>query len=196
VSPRGPVGGPVGDREGSADLQRDDLLDVGEEVARLTETLAGWWASVTAGSPASRETGRPAAADHDGGEEEGARDDAADPPWQGQDRAHAHHGSGTGESCRVCPLCRVLDIARAARPDLLTQVATAAETVALLLREAAAGDSARGTDDAPAPGGADLDGAASSDAPRQPRGTPIVVRDSGEASSAPDEQQEPGARWA
>jgi hypothetical protein len=194
VSSGRPVGEPVDDREGSADPQRDELLDVGDEVARLTETLVGWWTSVTAGSPASRETARPAAADHDGGEEEYARDDAADQPWQGHVGPHAHHESGTGESCRVCPLCRVLDIVRAARPDLLTQVATAAETVALLLREAAAGDSARGADDAPATG-ADLDGTASSEAPRRPRGTPIAVRDSDEAPGSPDEQQARGATW-
>jgi hypothetical protein len=190
VNPGRPVGEPVDDLQGTTGPQRDDVLDVGEEVARLTETLAGWWTSVTAGAPASRDSRQSAAADQDGGEKGGAPDDAADQPWRHHDGAHAHHDSGTGESCRVCPLCRVLDIARAARPDLLTQVATAAETVALLLREAAAGDSARGPQDSEVSEGTDLDGAAH----RRPRGTPIVVRDSVEAPP-PDEQQGRGTPW-
>jgi hypothetical protein len=193
VSTGRPVGEPVDDREGTADPPREDLLDVGEEVARLTETLAGWWTSVTAGSPASRESARPAAADQEDGEEDGARHDDAGRPWQSHDRAHAHHESGTGESCRVCPLCRVLDIVRAARPDVLTQMATAAETVALLLREAAAGDSARGPEDPPASEGTDSDAAAPSGTRRRPHGTPIVVRDMDEAP--PDEQQGRGTPW-
>ena len=189
-----PVGEPVDDREGTAGPQRDDLLDVGEEVARLTETLAGWWTSVTAGAPAGQ-TERRAADGHDD-EDDGARDDAADAPGQHHGGAHAHGDSPTGESCRVCPLCRVLDIARAARPDLLTQAAAAAETVAVLLREAAAGDRARGAEDVPPAGPADSDEAEPSGSVSGTRGTPIVVRDSGEVSTASDEQQEPGAPWA
>lgn len=190
-----PVGEPVDDREGTDGPPGDGLLDVGEEVARLTETLAGWWTSVTAGAPASRERTRPAAADHDDGEPGGARDDAAGEPWHHHDGAHAHHDSGTGESCRFCPLCRALDIARAAHPDLLTQVATAAETLALLLREAAAGGSARGPEDAPASGEADLDGSAPPGARRWPRGMPIVVRDLDEAPRPPDEEQGEATPW-
>jgi hypothetical protein len=190
------VGDAVDDREATGGPQPNDLLDVGEEVARLADTLAGWWTSVTAGAQASGESARPAAAGHaedrdaDGGVQDGAHDDAADGPGWNHDGARAHHGSATGGSCRVCPLCRVLDVVRAAGPDLLTQVATAAETVALLLREAAAGGTAPGPRDPPVSEGTDLDGAGR----RPPHGTPIVVRDVDEAPP-PGEQQGRGTPW-
>jgi hypothetical protein len=49
---------------------------------------------------------------------------------------HAPHDAA---SCRICPLCRAMDVVRAVSPDVLERVATAAETVAVLLREAASG---------------------------------------------------------
>jgi hypothetical protein len=178
-----PVGDPVDDRDGAAQPQRDGLLDVGEEVARLTEALAGWWASATAGSPASGGPVRQSADPHDDGSDRGA--DGAN---------HVHHEVPTGESCRVCPLCRALDIARTARPDLLTKVATAAETVALLLREAAAGEHAHGSSGyATGTAGTETEPGAEPHPAPSTRGTPIVVRDLDEAPS--DEQPQRGTPW-
>jgi hypothetical protein len=179
---------PVDDPEDSAGPQRDELLDIGEEAGRLAETLAGWWSSVTAASSAGPATTGPAADPHDDGPHR--RDDGGN---------HAHHEAPTGESCRVCPLCRALDIARGARPDLLTKVATAAETVALLLREAAAGDRPAGPADAapgPARTGTDETPPSGTRPPgTRPPGTPIVVRDMGEASTPSHDQQRRDTPW-
>src|SRR5690606_26560404 len=86
-----------------------------------------------------------------------------------------------GASCRICPVCRAVDVVRTVRPELLLQVASAAETVAVLLREAAGG----------APEG--QDGGASSDHAQVPldRGTPIVVTD-GEPPSGSTPGPNPG----
>jgi hypothetical protein len=80
---------------------------------------------------------------------------------------HARPGNDQGASCRICPVCRAVDVVRTVRPELLLQVASAAETVAVLLREVAGGRPES------------QDGGASSDDAQVPldRGTPIVVTD-------------------
>jgi hypothetical protein len=148
-----------------------DRPDVGEEVSRLTEALAGWWTSVTASSPPPP---GPASSSP------GADDIAAD------DEPHPRHE--TAGSCCVCPVCRVLDIARGARPDLLEKVASAAETVALLLREAAH-ERGGGSTDVPAP----PQHAPATDPPL--RGTPIDVTDGDDPSVPVDDQQEGERAW-
>jgi hypothetical protein len=59
-------------------------------------------------------------------------------------------------------VCRALDLARAVQPELLEKVASAAETVAFLLREAATAREARGPE-APAPGEEAEDGEGAED---------------------------------
>ncbi len=126
------------------------------------------------------------------------------------DHHDAHRGpheAPTG-SCRICPLCRALDLLRGVRPELLQQVATAAETVAVLLREAAAGDP-RGRDADPPPAadegradghdGHDSDDSDVTDAPH--RGTRILVTDAplppARHGDEPAGQDEGGRRaWA
>ena len=151
------------DRPGDA-----DRVDVGEEVARLSEALAGWWTSVTAGSPA--ESGAP------GGP--GTGGDHPDGRAQHHER-HEHHAQQgpVGNSCRVCPVCRAIDLARAARPDLLEKVALAAETVALLLREATGNRSDGPADGPPAAENDETDETDETDPDLLRRGTPIVVTD-------------------
>lgn len=167
--------------EDVADDPADDALDIGEEVGRLTEALAGWWTSVTAAPPAPRGVAGSASENHNDDHHGG------DGPDQ-----HGHsHAAPAGESCRVCPLCRALDIARAARPDLLTQVAAAAETVALLLREAAAGPRPAEPDDAADTSSTGLDDGSTSGTRPWPPGTPIVVRDADQAT--PDQRRD--APW-
>jgi hypothetical protein len=170
-----------------------DRPDVADEVSRLTEALAGWWTSVTTGSPArpgpSASSAAPDSMDpHD--TDPGGTDVERPPRADGEGRP-APDGHTREErpsaSCCVCPVCRALDIARGARPDLLEKVALAAETVALLLREAAH-DRGAAPADRPAP-----DEAARADPLR--RGTPIVVTDGDEPSTARDEQQEGHAAW-
>ncbi|HET8614059.1 MAG TPA: hypothetical protein VFL94_00940 [Actinomycetales bacterium] len=126
-------------------------LDVGQEASRLAEALQGWWAQ-TSSTPSSDSgspfrTASPGADDHD------------------------------PATCRMCPLCRALDVVRGISPELLEQVASAAETVAVLLREAA-GDRQPGPSDAPppAPGDEKAEEGQDGDDPLAV-GTPVVVID-------------------
>jgi hypothetical protein len=139
-----------------------DRLDVGEEVARLTEALAGWWTSAT----------KEPSADPAPPDDRAPRDDT-----DHDDPGHRDDDAGRGGSCCVCPVCRVLDLVRDVRPDVLDQVAMAAETVALLIREATGSRRAE-------PARAE---------PWRP-GTAITVTDADEAD-VPDEQQEGHGAW-
>jgi hypothetical protein len=171
---------------GSADRGRPgnaDRTDVAEEVARLTEALAGWWTSVTAGSPA--EPVPPVSRDSD------RNDPVGRGPAGGAHDGHQEHHERPTSSCRVCPVCRALDLARGARPDLLEKLALAAEAVALLLREAT-GDRRAGPVDVPQ--AAEAEDTDEADPFR--RGTPIVVTDGDVPSTAPPEQQEGRTAWA
>jgi hypothetical protein len=165
-----------------------DRLDVADEVSRLTEALAGWWTSVTAGSPARPAPSTSSDAPHvtDGTDAEREPSSAHDEGLPAPD-GHPRHERPSAGSCCVCPVCRALDVARGARPDLLEKVAMAAETVALLLREAAHGGAG------PAPADEPDESAPATDPPR--RGTPIVVTDGDEPSTARDEQQEGHGAW-
>jgi hypothetical protein len=165
-------------------------LDVGEEVTRLAEVLQGWWTSTTAGGPTRGESST-----GESGTAEPTTDEA------GEQSGPAPHTGPAGTSCRVCPLCRAMDLARAVRPELLQQVAAAAETVAVLLREAAGG-----VRDAPAaehPPSPDDDTAAPpAPDPFRP-GTPIVVTDGSDPTTHdhpttqdPTTQDDQGGRTA
>jgi hypothetical protein len=181
--------------EGTTDHPDDprvgvDRLDVADEVSRLTEALAGWWTSVTTGSPARPGPSTSSDAPHvtdtitDGTDAEREPSSAHSEGLPAPDGPPRHERPSAG-SCCVCPVCRALDIARGARPDLLEKVAMAAETVALLLREATHGGAAPADE----PDGS----APTMDPPR--RGTPIVVTDGDEPSTARDEQQEGHGAW-
>jgi hypothetical protein len=150
------------DRDRAAEGGR---IDVGEEVTRLTEALTGWWTSLADGPQGPRAAAGP----------EGARPD-------GTAAGDAHGGA----RCRACPLCRAIDLARAVRPDLLETVALAAETVALLLREATAGGRPAEPRDV---------WAEAVDTDPLGAGTPIAVTDADEASTSRGEQEEGRRSW-
>ena len=183
--------------EGTTDHPDDprvgvDRLDVADEVSRLTEALAGWWTAITAGSPARPDPSTSSDAPQVTDTVTDGSDPAREPsPADGEGLpapdGHPRHERPSAGSCCVCPVCRALDIARGARPDLLEKVATAAETVALLLREATHGGAAPASADEP-----DVS-APTTDPPR--KGTPIVVTDGDEPWTSRDEQQEGHEAW-
>lgn len=138
------------------------------------------------------------------GDEMGRLADAVQGWWTAQRPSPArpvHSGSAdgaTGEnSCRGCPLCRAADLVRGIQPELLDHLAVAAETVAVLLRDAAegrrqagSGDDGVATDDT----GASDDQAPDEQAEPFRRGTRIVV-DDGDGSHASGEHQGGRSAW-
>jgi hypothetical protein len=167
-------------------------LDVGEEVTRLAEVLQGWWTSTsTAGPTAGSSTA--------GSSTAGSSTAEASSPEPPTDEASeqsgpAQHTGPAATSCRVCPLCRAMDVLRGVRPELLQQVAAAAETVAVLLREAAGGvRDTHAAEHPPSPG----DDTAASPPPDLFRpGTPIVVTEGTEPTTQddPSTQDDPTAQ--
>ena len=173
---------------------QSEPLGVAEEVSRLADAVQAWWASAHVPDPEPREARRAAGASHAG--------DAGQPEPDEQ-REHEHSCDERVSSCQICPVCRALDLLRAVRPEVLQQVANAAETVAILLREAA-GDRERHAADQPPPprgeqGPEDVAATGGDGGLPDPftRGTPIVVTDGGgPASQVHDVQEDEGGRTA
>ncbi len=94
---------------------------VGEEAARLLEAVQDW-ARRTAGS-ADEGMGAPP------GPDEGADPaDGAGPPW-------APRISTDALECQLCPLCRLIAIARGTRPEVIEHLADATASLAAAIRE-------------------------------------------------------------
>ncbi|MGN6299709.1 MAG: hypothetical protein ACTHN8_01285, partial [Angustibacter sp.] len=109
---------------------REPLGSAAEEAARLAETVHAWW------------TGRSTA-------------DAPHPP----EAAPAAEGEPSSSgACRYCPLCRGVAAVHALRPEVLTHLVAAAESVAAALRELAR-DAGGAGEEAGAQSGGAADGA-------------------------------------
>jgi hypothetical protein len=168
-------------------------VDVADEVSRFADVVQAWWASAHVPDhheQADRRQGDREESHHT------APPDAPDPLEDVEPRAE--HTS----SCRICPLCRALDLVRAVRPEVLEQVATAAETVAVLLREAAGDRDRRTADEPPSPtedagAGSSTTGGDRDDDLPDPffRGTRIVVTDADEPVSQ-DHDEGGRTAWA
>lgn len=173
-------------RDGGQDERQ---VDVAEEVSRFADAVQAWWAS--AHVPDHHQQ----ADQHDDHERE------PDQVEQAEQSERVEPGAEHSSSCRICPLCRALDLVRAVRPEVLQQVATAAETVAVLLREAAGDRDRQATDEPPPPAedvgasGATGRGDCDDDLPDPfTPGTPIAVTDRDEPVS--QDHQDEGGRTA
>lgn len=180
--------------------ERDERpVDVAEEVSRLAEAVQAWWSS--AHVPSHPPQDHHQQADHQQPDHQQAHHHAGphrEPEQGGPAEPRDEHLS----SCRICPLCRALDLVRAVRPEVLQQVATAAETVAVLLREAAGDRDRNCADRPPAPdvgeGSATTTGDRHDDLPAPFfQGTSIVVTDGGDPASGDDQDDgDEGGRTA
>lgn len=161
--------------------------DVAEEVSRLAAAVHAWWTSARADDSDPQPAG---------GGPRGQQQHADDEHGDDQ-HADDEHGDQHASSCNFCPLCRAFDVVRTLRPELLQQVATAAETVAVLLREAAGGDpDGQSADRPPPPADVDHDGDVSPRERSWRRGTPIVVTDGDDGDNGDDEDEGGRTAWA
>jgi hypothetical protein len=186
-----------------AGAQDERPVDVTEEVSRLVDAVQAWWTSAHdpshGGDP--DETAHQQRV-HDEPVDQGPGYPGDDHVHDSADRTSADHTSADHtSSCRICPLCRALDLVRAVRPEVLQQVAAAAETVAVLLREAA-GDRDRQAADQPPPPPDDVEDATSHRGTEGDlldpfsHGTPIAVTDGREPSGHDHDDEGGRAAWA
>ncbi len=101
------------------------------EAARLLESLGGWFAAPGRAVPGEAASGATPPRGAAPGRAAPPADGPAGPAPAGPAPAGAAHDVS---SCRACPVCRGIDAVRSVHPELVEQLATAAESLAAALR--------------------------------------------------------------